>query len=166
MGPEPPPAVAATPCPGWDPSLPTGKSAPLPPARCPLGQGRCPSRDSSPGLCMMRFGQSLCVLMPSLRLSQHPLHWAAGEFRFLGSCALLEPGTLLPQTPILLLHSTLCFSVPSFHLLFQGDPGPASQLSLLLWKLLSQMKTSQHGSGVKPRHLHLPLAAGGFGSPG
>lgn len=53
------------------------------------------------------------------------------------------------------------FSVPSFHLLFQGDPSPASQLSLLLGKLLSQMKTSQHGSSVKPRHLHMPLAPGG-----
>lgn len=46
----------------------------------------------------MRFGHSLCVLSPSLTLSQHPLHWIPGEFPFLGSSALLEPGTLLTQT--------------------------------------------------------------------
>lgn len=57
------------------------------------------------------------------------------------------------------------FSTPSFHLLFQGDHSPASEIGLLLWKSLSQTKTSQQGSGIKMRHLHMPLAPGGFGSP-
>lgn len=70
----------------------------------------------------------------------------------------LTPPTLRAASP---QHFVLSLFPPS--LLFRGDPSPASQLSLLLWKLLSQMKTSQHGSGIKPRHLHMPLLRGDLG---
>lgn len=82
---------------------------------------------------------------------------------FVGSCALLGPGTDTSNTESCFSSAFRAVSVPSFHLLFRGDPSPASQLSLLLWKLLSQMKTSQHGSGIKPRHLHMPLLRGDLG---
>lgn len=86
------------PCPAH--LCPEGKSAPLPSGVCPLAGRAAPGCAGAPQGGDMRSVQSLCILSPSLTPSQHPLHWIPGEFPFLGSSALLKPGTLLTQTLI------------------------------------------------------------------